>query len=111
MGERHIIWEIVDHMTFWLNEVNKYIRDMACPNTQLNDWIPMGELEKEWEESVNGLEYAVNMLIGKLDEWTNEDMEKVVPGANYNFRQMLHGALHHNLYHSGQIALLKKMVS
>jgi hypothetical protein len=37
----------------------------------------------------------------------------VVPGkegAHYNFYYMLHGVVQHELYHAGQIALLKKDV-
>jgi hypothetical protein len=36
----------------------------------------------------------------------------VVPGkegAHYTFYYMLHGVVQHELYHAGQIALLKKM--
>jgi hypothetical protein len=32
-----------------------------------------------------------------------------VPGKDYDFYHMLHGAVQHELYHAGQIALLKKV--
>jgi hypothetical protein len=32
-----------------------------------------------------------------------------VPGKDYDFYHMLHGAVQHALYHAGQIALLKKV--
>jgi hypothetical protein len=112
LGERHTIWELVDHMTFWLSEVNKTLRGEAIvSSTSVKDWPPMGKTEEEWEKSVKGLEYEVNTLIEQLDQWSNEMLERTVPGANYNFRQMLHGVLHHNLYHSGQIAILRRKVS
>jgi hypothetical protein len=31
------------------------------------------------------------------------------PGAHYNFYYMLQGLVQHELYHAGQIALLKKI--
>ena len=34
-----------------------------------------------------------------------------VPGKRYDFYHMLHGVTQHELYHAGQIALLKKAVS
>jgi uncharacterized damage-inducible protein DinB len=112
LGERHTIWELVDHMTFWLSEVNKTLRGEAIvSSTSVKDWPLMGKTEEEWEKSVKGLEYEVNTLIEQLDQWSNEMLERTVPGTKYNFRQMLHGVLHHNLYHSGQIAILRRKVS
>ena len=69
--DRHTIWDLVDHTTFWL-------------------------------------EAAVNMVLDELAGWSDEDLESTVPGKDCKFRQMLHGAVHHNLYHAGQISLLKK---
>ena len=37
-----------------------------------------------------------------------EDLERPVPGMPYNVYILLHGLVQHNLYHAGQIALLKK---
>jgi hypothetical protein len=31
-----------------------------------------------------------------------------VPSREYSFQTMLHGIVHHELYHLGQIALLKR---
>lgn len=112
LGERHTIWELVDHMTFWLKEVNKTLKGEAMTTpSSVKDWPPMGKTEEQWEKSVKDLEFAVNTLVEQLDQWNNEMLERTVPGAKYNFRQMLHGALHHNLYHSGQIAILRRKVS
>ena len=39
-------------------------------------------------------------------------LDEMVPGkegAHYTFYYMLHGLVQHELYHAGQIALLKKM--
>ena len=48
------------------------------------------------------------MLTDELVSWTNEGLAKTVPGSNFTFKQMLHGLIHHNLYHTGQINILKK---
>jgi hypothetical protein len=34
-----------------------------------------------------------------------------VPGKKYDFYHMLHGIAQHELYHAGQIAILKKAAS
>ncbi len=73
-----------------------------------NDWLEMGATEEEWAQSSSRLEAAVNMLTDELVSWTNEGLAKTVPGSNFTFKQMLHGLIHHNLYHTGQINILKK---
>ncbi len=109
LGERHTIWELVDHMTYWLEEVLKSLKDRHVPKPdKVLDWPRMGSGEEQWRESVRRLEAAVNMLLDELATWNTKDLEKTVAGANYSYRQMLHGAVHHNLYHTGQIAILKR---
>jgi uncharacterized damage-inducible protein DinB len=111
LGERHTIWELVDHTTFWLEAVLNSVKDKAMPTpSKAADWPSMGSTEEQWSQSLTRLEAAVNMLLDELAGWNNENLERTVPGANYSFKQMLHGAVHHNLYHAGQIAILKKKV-
>ena len=109
LGERHTIWELVDHMTFWLEEVLKAMKDKEIPRPdKVVDWPSMGGSAEQWSQSVKRLEAAVNMLVDELATWSSEDLEQRVGGADYSFRQMLHGAVHHNLYHAGQIAIMRK---
>ena len=109
LGERHTIWELVDHMTYWLEEVHKALKAKEMPRPEkVIDWPRMGSGEEQWRESVRRLEAAVNTLLDELVTWNTKDLEKTVGGANYSYRQMLHGAVHHNLYHTGQIAILKR---
>ncbi|MFH2112821.1 MAG: DinB family protein [Candidatus Bathyarchaeota archaeon] len=112
LGERHTIWEMTDHMAFWLEEVHKALKAKEMPKPdKAVDWPRMGGGEDQWRESVNRLEAAVNMILGELAGWSTKDLEKTVGGASYSYRQMLHGAVHHNLDHAGQIAILKGKVS
>ena len=48
------------------------------------------------------------MLAEGLEALTDEDLARTVPGSNFTFKQMIHGTIHHNLYHAGQINILKK---
>lgn len=109
LGERHTIWELADHISFWMEEVWKSIRDRSPLNPdKRTDWPEMGTTDEEWELSVDRMGAAVNMTMDALTEWNDEDLQAKVPGTNYSFKQMLHGMVHHNLYHAGQINVLKK---
>ncbi|MBN2334272.1 DinB family protein [Candidatus Bathyarchaeota archaeon] len=109
LGERHTIWELVDHTTFWLEASLNALKGIEMPEPEMKvNWPKMGRTEEQWSQSVQRLEAAVNMVLDELAGWSSEGLERTVPGKDYNFRQLLHGAMHHNLYHAGQIALLKR---
>jgi uncharacterized damage-inducible protein DinB len=108
---RHTIWELTEHISFWMEEVYKSVRDHTGLKPDMdNNWPEMGATEEEWQLSVKRLEAAVNMVLDSLATWRDEELYKVVPGEKYTYKQMLHGVVHHNLYHAGQINVLKKKV-
>ena len=47
------------------------------------------------------------LLVTAIRAMADEKLNESVQGAEYNFYFMLHGVVQHNLYHAGQIALLK----
>jgi len=111
LGHRHTIWELTDHTSFWMEEVWKAVKNMEA--TELdpeNNWPEMGASEEEWRQSVARLEASVNMVLDALAMWRDEQLYEKVPGRDYTFKQMLHGMVHHNLYHAGQINLLRDKV-
>jgi hypothetical protein len=42
---------------------------------------------------------------------TDERLDDTVSGKGYSIYVMLHGVIQHDLYHAGQIALLKKALA
>lgn len=108
LDDRHTIWELTKHITYWLEEVYKSVKDVTKLNHDGNDWPKMGATEEDWAQSGNRLETAVNKLADELASWTDGGLARTVPGANFTFKQMIHGTIHHNLYHAGQINILKK---
>ena len=111
MKQRHTIWELTDHTSFWMEEVRKSVQDHKGLEPDMDEnWPEMGATEEEWKQSVARLEAAVNTVLDALAEWRDEELYEVVPGEKYTFKQMLHGMVHHNLYHAGQINLLRDKV-
>lgn len=112
LTQRHTIWELTNHITFWIEAATKPLlgEDMVNPS-EVNDWPSMGKTSEDWSESRKRMEKAVNTLLYSLDEFGEEQLLQTVPNTNYSYRIMIHGMLHHNLYHTGQIAVLKKNTS
>jgi uncharacterized damage-inducible protein DinB len=108
LSKRHSIWELVNHMNYWMRVALEGLDGRDVPNpVGVEDWPPIGVTAEEWRESVADLEKTVNAVMNALMSFSANRLEEKVPGKNYNYRSLLHGVLHHNLYHMGQIAFLR----
>ena len=110
IDEGHTIWELVDHMAVWLEVPTKIIlekRDYHDLPYEIN-WKPMGNTQDDWENTVKRLERAIDNITSVIADTPVEIFDEKVLDLKFTFRTLLNGALYHNIYHLGQIALLKK---
>jgi len=106
----HSIWEIALHICAWERIGRKRIEEwVPMEVTPEEDWPPVPETsEHAWKNALNRLRLnhlALEEMIVRLDETRLQDQ---VPGTPYNVYFLIHGVIQHDLYHAGQIALLKK---
>ena len=105
----HSIWEIVLHITAWLDAAR---RGLAGENVELSsqqDWPAVGDgSESGWKIALGNLEIVLERLRGAVAAFDSERLDEKVRGKPYSYYFLLHGVIQHNLYHAGQIALLKK---
>jgi len=105
----HSIWELVLHMRVQEEIVLRLLRGGRVQDpTPEEDWPPAGNGETAWKDTLAALREThdeLNRTIAALDD---AKLEAVPPGGRRSFYQLAHGAVHHNLYHAGQIAILKK---
>lgn len=105
----HSIWEIVLHITAWFEIVTNRVKGKAVEPTHEQDWPPVQDVsEAAWQEAISTLKQSHQHLLQALGHFQDEQLTKIVPGKNYNYYFMLHGAIQHVLYHAGQVAVLKK---
>lgn len=114
--EAHSIWEIVHHLTAWNHIVRRrFLGEVVKPNHH-DDWPPVEDSSPEaWEASMQKLHEACTALITELKKAAKEAdcdavLHKTAPGKDHSIYVMLHGAVQHNLYHTGQISILRKAV-
>ncbi|WP_373513074.1 DinB family protein [Persicitalea sp.] len=108
----HTIAELVYHITTWrIFAVRKLQGDKEFDiKTKEKNWkiFPMVDA-LEWETLQMELSLSQEELVSELEKRTDDEfLEKIVPGRNYSFYTLLHGLVNHDLYHAGQIALIKK---
>ena len=109
----HSIWEIVKHVSAWEHEVVRVLGGKEHVTMQgEDDWPPVKDTSEEaWKADLADAESAHLALRGVIKSFPEDDLEKTVPGRDFSYYVLLHGLVHHTLYHSGQIGLLKKMVT
>lgn len=107
----HSIWEIVNHIAAWDGAVRRRIGGEAVELEGDLDWPPAkNPSDSAWEEAVENLKRVHADLIWAVLSMPEYRLLEPVPGReHYDYYHMLHGVIQHELYHAGQIALLKKM--
>jgi uncharacterized damage-inducible protein DinB len=105
----HTIWEIVLHISAWQRAVLGRLQGRELQLTAEEDWPPVaGASEAGWKAALAELEETHRLLADAVKLLDEAALERTVPGKLYSVYFMLHGVIQHDLYHAGQIALLKK---
>lgn len=108
--DAHSIWEIVLHTSVWQRTVRQRLQGtpiVSLPDHE--DWPPVDDTSPgAWSAAVAELRSEYEKLREEAEKWRGRDLEERTEGQRYTVYEMLHGVIQHNLYHAGQIALLKK---
>ncbi len=112
----HSIGELVFHITSWRIFCVKKMQgdgdfDILTPDKNFGA-LPDKIDDFEWEALQMELSLSQEELINELDKReTDEFLEDLVPGREYTYYDLLHGIVNHDMYHAGQISILKKAIT
>jgi uncharacterized damage-inducible protein DinB len=105
----HSIWELVLHIAAW---DRAGLRRMGGEKCQLKGAANFPRVpaptESAWHEAVAAAKRTHDTLVETVAAVSDKRLWDQVPGKRYDFYHMLHGIAQHELYHAGQIAILKK---
>lgn len=111
----HSIWELVLHIGAWENAARRWLAHEISTLPHLdgeNDWPPVPDANPAaWKSAVASLTASHDQLVQLVAALSDERLKENVAGREYSAYFLLHGLAQHNLYHAGQIALLKKAVA
>jgi uncharacterized damage-inducible protein DinB len=111
----HSIWELVLHIAAWDGAVGRRLGGEAVALSDEQNFPPVKDAsESAWRRALEHVRQVHGQLVAAVADFPDERLDEKVPGKDaepgwYNFYYMLHGVAQHELYHAGQIALLKKM--
>ncbi len=110
----HSIWELVLHMTAWKNEVRHRLTGGLAGEPREGDWPLAGDATVErWAQARERLQLAHQLLVSALKEFREENLhvptnDHRAAGLAPTYYELLIGLLQHDVYHSGQIAILAR---
>jgi uncharacterized damage-inducible protein DinB len=108
----HSIWEILLHVAAWDDAVRRRTGGTAVSLTGEENFPPAKDTsEAAWRQAIDSVKNGHNELIKAVAAFPDSRLQEQVPGKTqsyYNFFYMFSGIVQHELYHAGQIALLKK---
>ena len=108
----HSIWELVLHITAWDRVVCERIQGGKTTQLpkELNFPTVSDTSEKAWKKTLKELEKQHKALLAAMRAFPDKKLHNNLTGGDYTFYITMHGAVQHDLYHAGQIAILKKLV-
>jgi uncharacterized damage-inducible protein DinB len=109
----HTIWELTGHLAVWAEETRDRYHGGGRARLTPEENFPLPPVpanETAWEA-------AKKRLLAAHEAWCAE-LDKIDPSLLYppqrekfpSLYVILHGLVQHNLYHAGQIALIKKVL-
>jgi len=112
---RHNIWEITLHAAYWKYTVRRRLRGEKRGTFPLkgSNWFrrpePPSDIEEQWRTDVALLLSVHKGLRAAISELSPEKLARAAYGGSTSILSLVTGIAAHDLYHAGQIQLLKKL--
>ncbi len=116
ISNAHSIWELVLHIEAWCKLATGAVQGTPIPPWPAMpkelDWPLVTESgEQAWKDTLQSFFESSRKFLEAIKGFSDERLEDTVPGRTYNFYRLFQSMTQHAVYHSGQIALLKKATS
>ncbi len=111
---RHGIWELALHIAYWKYAVRRKLQDLPTggfPRSPANWPAPPVVPEQEaWKSDRALLREEQQKLVTAVRAFDPKRLDDTAPGQGaYRYVDLLHGIVMHDIYHVGQIQVLKRL--
>jgi len=112
----HSIWQLVSHIAAWERACLRRLNGDPAQLTDEEDWPAVSDTsEVAWQKTKDELVATHQQLLDKIGGLDDARLNQPIindPSTTYSSVYVtLHGGVQHDLYHAGQIAILKKAVN
>ena len=113
--DRHSIWELAVHAAYWKYAVWRRLSGEARGSFPLkgSNWFPRPERpdESAWRADLELLGRMHRQLRDAVIHVRASALDRVPAGSTVTTFDLIAGVIAHDLYHAGQIQLLKKLMT
>jgi uncharacterized damage-inducible protein DinB len=110
---RHNIWEIVVHAAYWKYAASRRFTGQSRGSFPLkgSNWFrrPEEASERAWRSDMARLDQMHRVLRDEVARLSARELSRTPPGTKVSNFALLSGIAAHDLYHAGQIQLLKRL--
>ncbi len=109
----HTIWELTQHIRAWEGACLRRLNGDPAQLPDSEDWSDVNDhSEAAWEQTKQKLTETHQQLLEALESVDDARLDQPImthPEIPFSSTYVtLHGGVQHDLYHAGQIAILKK---
>ena len=113
--QRHNIWEIVVHAAYWKYIVYRRLSGEPRGSFSLkgSNWFvrPQEATAAAWRADIELLAETHKSLRAAIAKMNPKTLYKIPPNSKLNDFALISGIAAHDLYHAGQIQLLKRLAN
>ena len=113
IGGAHTMLELVSHMAAWEEAVARGIETGVAQVAEGDNYgVPAGA--DAWEVATARLRKAQLRLLDVISSLSDADLDRTIQGEDpqpHKMRFTLYGLVHHDIYHSGQVQILKRALT
>jgi uncharacterized damage-inducible protein DinB len=105
------IWEIVNHLIQWRRNILRRMQGETVTTPDHNYFVPiLDSSEASWEQSLQSLGKSQELWDAFFEDFDDQDFEKIYVNNGHTYYEHIHGIIQHDVYHLGQIVILKKLL-
>ena len=110
---RHNIWELAVHAAYWKYAAWRRMTGASRGSFALrgSNWLarPQAVTPKAWRDDLDVLAQSHRTLRAAVAALGEADLSRTTAGSTVTVRALVTGVAAHDLYHAGQIQLLKAL--
>ena len=110
----HSLIELLYHMITWAEFCLKQLQHAPAnklKEVENNDWRRINPDKHDWKKGISELKKIHKQIIAILKKKNDDFLFEIADERKFNNRFMLNGLIQHNIYHLGQVAYVKKLLS
>ncbi len=111
LGNLNTVWQIVNHMISWRETLLKRIQNQNIAAPENNFFDTVADVSHEaWELTKARLGFSQDALLGYLSPANAVNLDEHPNGGVYTRYELIQAILQHDIYHLGQLVLIKKLL-